>query len=76
MAMTAAEVKTQFTAELKALLDKWNAELEAEDHWTGYAECGQDVRMTVTIPSIYNEEIGERVRELTEIDLGRWLSGK
>lgn len=70
--MTKAEVKAQFMAELKALLHKWDADLDARDHYTGYAECGQDVRMTVTIPAVYDEE-HELMREWTEIDLGSWV---
>lgn len=34
-----------FTRELKALLTKYDVILEAHDHWTGYAECGQDIRI-------------------------------
>ena len=63
--------KEQFISELKALLAKWDAEIVAEDHFSGYAECGEDVRMTVTIPAIYDKESGEYIREWTEIDLGR-----
>ncbi len=64
----------QFISELKALLAKWDAEIVAEDHFIGYAECGEDVRMTVTIPSIYDKETGEWIREWTEIDLGRSIN--
>jgi hypothetical protein len=67
--MTMAEVEAAFRADLKALLLKWNAELSAEDHYPGYPECGEDVRMTVVVPAIY--EAGETVREWTNIDLGR-----
>lgn len=69
---TKEQVEQVFRVELQSLLDKYGAELEADDHWTGYAECGRDVRMTVTIPAIYNE--GETVREYTEIDLGQFVS--
>ena len=40
-------IKKQFIAELQALLDQYQADLEAKDHWQGYSECGEDVRMTV-----------------------------
>lgn len=66
---TKDQVTSEFKAELQALLDKWDAELSADDHYRGYPECGEDVRMTVTIPSIY--EGATHVREWTEIDLGR-----
>lgn len=69
---TKAEVEAAFRAELLALLRKYDAELEAKDHWQGYAECGSDVRMTVTIPAIWDEH-HEVQREWTEIDLGAWV---
>lgn len=37
----------RFLNDLQLLLEKHDATIEAEDHWMGYAECGQDVRMTV-----------------------------
>jgi hypothetical protein len=37
----------RFLYELRELLGRYNAELTAEDHWGGYAECGKDVRITV-----------------------------
>jgi hypothetical protein len=71
---TACEIEREFTAELKALLAKYGAELEAEDHWMGYAECGEDVRMTVTIESKWDEH-GEQQSEFVEIDLGTVVRG-
>ena len=49
-----------FMVELKALLRKHLATINANDHWTGYPECGRDVRMTV--------EFGDW--QAGEIDLG------
>lgn len=69
---TKEQIEQAFRAELQALLDKYGAELEARDHWTGYAECGEDVRMTVDIPGEWDKD-GEPVREWTEIDLGSHL---
>lgn len=66
---TKEQVAQAFKDELQALLDRYGAELEAKDHWQGYAECGEDVRMTVDIPGIWDKD-GEAVREYTEIDLG------
>lgn len=63
------QIEQAFRAELQALLDKYGAELDAKDHYQGYAECGEDVRMTVTIQGEWDKE-GEPVREYTEIDLG------
>lgn len=69
---TKQEIEQAFKAELQALLDKYGAELEAKDHYQGWAECGEDVRMTVDIPGIWDKD-GEPVREWTEIDLGSHL---
>lgn len=66
---TKDEVTRAFKADLQALLDKYGAELEAKDCWQGYPECGEDVRMAVTIPAIYDAD-GNCLREWTEIDLG------
>lgn len=69
---TKEQVEQAFRAELQALLDKYGAEIEAKDHYRGYAECGEDVRMTADVPAIWNKD-GEPVREWTEIDLGSHL---
>ena len=49
---TSQQVEIEFRAELAALLKKWDATLSAEDHYPGWPECGEDVRMTVSIPAI------------------------
>lgn len=67
--MKVEQIKRRFMTELQYLLDKWGAELEAKDHWEGYPECGEDVRMTVTVPAIYDAD-HNCLREFTEIDLG------
>lgn len=69
---TKQQVAQAFKTELQALLDRYGADLEAEDQWQGYAECGEDVRMTVNVPAIYDAD-HNCVREYTEIDLGRWM---
>lgn len=68
---TKEQVSLEFRQDLQALLAKYGAEteLEASDHWTGYAECGQDVRMVVYIPGLYDDN-HDCVREPTEVDLG------
>ena len=71
--MTSIEVEQQFRADLQILLDKYNAELEASDHYIGYAECGEDIRMTVSIPAVYDEN-HDIVSEWVEVDLGRWIN--
>lgn len=70
---TKQQIEQSFRAELQALLDRYGAEIEAKDHYRGYPECGEDVRMTVVIPGIWDED-GNPVREWTEIDLGEYLS--
>ena len=71
--MTKEIVTALFLSDLKALLKKYNAEITCADHYQGYPECGEDVRMTVDIPSIYNQ--GEVIREWTEIDLRHSVDG-
>jgi hypothetical protein len=71
--MTKEIVTALFLNDLKALLKKYNAEITCADHYQGYPECGEDVRMTVDIPSIYNQ--GEIIREWTEIDLRHRVDG-
>lgn len=66
----ATEVEKAFRTELAVLLDKYGAEIAAEDHYQGWAECGEDIRMTATIPSLYDKD-GTPVREYVAIDLGR-----
>ncbi len=67
---TKAETEKAFKEEFAALLKKYGAEITCENHWQGYAECGEDVRMTVTIPSTWDKD-GNAIREWTEINLGR-----
>lgn len=70
---TAEQTTKEFREDLQNLLNKYGAELEASDHWTGYSECGQDIRMIVTIEAIYDEN-NNCVQEWTEIDLGSWMT--
>jgi hypothetical protein len=69
--MTASEVQAAFTAELQALLDKWDAELFAFDYYI----YGEDIRMEITIPAILD---GKRQieREYTCFDIGNIMSAK
>lgn len=73
-------VTENFLKDFKELLNKYSvkgypAEISCEDHWRGYAECGEDVRMTVIIPGL-SDENGNIAREYTEIDLGRYFDSK
>jgi|JI10StandDraft_1071094.scaffolds.fasta_scaffold226106_2 hypothetical protein len=69
MGQSKEQIEAAFRTELQALLDKYGAELEAKDHYRGFPECGEDVRMTVDIPAIWNRD-GDLVREGAEINLG------
>ena len=66
---TSEQIEAEFRRELQALLDKYGADLEAKDHNQGWAECYEDVRMTVDIPAIYDCKVGY-IRPWVEIDLG------
>lgn len=65
---TQAEVTEQFTTELRALLARYNAEIEADDYPRG------KICITVTIPSVW---AGDNVeREFAEIRLGDYINAK
>jgi len=66
---TSEQVEEEFKSDLRDFLKKWGADIEASDHFTGYSECGEDIRVTVTLSGIYTTE-GECIREYAEIDLG------
>jgi hypothetical protein len=68
--MTKEEHELAFLNELSALLAKYGAELTAEDHYPGYPECGEDVRMEVTAYTKY-DSYGNEVRPALSVDLGR-----
>ena len=70
---TEEEITAEFTAELQALLNKYKATLSADDHYPGYAECGEDIRMTVEISSVYDAD-HNCVQEWTDINLGRHIT--
>jgi hypothetical protein len=69
MTQTSEQVAREFRLDLQALLDKYGAELEARDFWVLHSECGDDVRMEVTVPALYDSELN-CIREWTHIDLG------
>jgi hypothetical protein len=69
---TKEEIGGNFLSDLRSLLDKYNAEITAEDHYEGYPECGEDIRMTVYIPAIYDKN-GNTTQEFVEINLGKYI---
>lgn len=70
--ITARQLEAQFRLELQRLLTTYNAELEAKDYYDGYPECGGDVRMTVSIPAVFDSQ-NNCLREAAEIDLGSFV---
>ena len=70
-----AWTEAAFRSQLNALLKAFGAELSAKDHYQGYPECGEDIRMTVSIPAIYSKDTFELVMPGVEIDLGSWTNG-
>lgn len=74
---TSEQITKEFIAKLSNLLYNFHpsATLGAEDHYSGYPECGEDVRMTVFIPSIYDEE-GDCISDCAEINLGKYFEAE
>lgn len=68
-------ITAAFLKDFQAVLDKYKVELEAKDYWTGYAECGSDVRMTAMIDSVYDKD-GNCICPYIEINLGSYQYGK
>jgi len=66
---TKNEVRQEFLSKFQALLNEYDAEIEADDYYPGYPECGEDIRMVVTIPCLFKNN--ELVREGVEIQLGK-----
>ena len=71
---TKTQVKAEFLTDLNNLLLKYSAEISAEDHWQGYPECGEDIRIEIEIPGVWDND-GECVSEDCYIDLGRYITG-
>ena len=75
---TKEQVEAEFKAKLAALLDEyrvedptgfWTPRIEASDHYQGYPECGEDIRIIVSLPP-KRDSSGELIRDYAEIDLG------
>lgn len=65
---TKEEIAAEFVGRLKSLLSEYEAEIYAEDCFSGYAECGEDIRIKVNVPSLHDN--GVQTRSWMEIDLG------
>jgi hypothetical protein len=59
----------QFEKELKALLKKWNTEIELEDVGRGW---NYDYVMKCYIDAIYED--GDCIAEFTEVNLGSYIA--
>lgn len=70
---TKEQVEQEFRRDLQKLLNKYKAEINAEDHYRGYPECGEDIRIEVNIQSIYDEN-GECLQEYTYFDIGSYMT--
>ena len=70
---TAKEIEKSFKTEFIALLKKYNATFEVDDHYQGYAECGRDLRAEISIPAIYDGDNG-LINEYAIFDLGCYLN--
>ena len=44
-----------FLNELADLMERHNAEITADDEWTGYAECGTDIQIRLDIKKVYDD---------------------
>jgi hypothetical protein len=43
-----------FLSELADLMEKWGVEIYADDEYKGFAECGEDIQ--ISIESMYTQE--------------------
>jgi IS1 family transposase len=48
----------KFLEDLKALLEKYKLEITCDDHWKGYSECGEDLRITL---EFYDYSMGDNI---------------
>ena len=53
-----------FIEDFKNLLDKHGATISAKDHFQGYAECGEDIRITIDLSQGFN---------FAELDFGSYI---
>ncbi len=67
---TTAAVEATFRAELAALLAKWGAEIQVDDHGD---HNRRDLRCTVTIDGVYTDD-HETQRPFTQFDLGTYIT--
>ena len=66
------KIRTEFISDLKALLRKWDTEIEIEDY--DHSWSGHNSKMTVFIHAKHSDE-GDLISPCVEIDLGRYMTG-
>lgn len=67
---TSKELETAFKADFQALLDKYNAEFQVQNFWTGYPECGEDIQATIYINAEWDQDYNQLI-EFTEFNLDK-----
>ena len=67
------QAEQAFRKDLAELLKKHHATIETDDHHSGYAECGRDIRVEVNILASYDKD-GNTLREWAEFDIGLYVS--
>ena len=71
---TTLEIENEFRSDLNALLKKYDADIETSDHYIGYSECGEDIRVMVSIPVVYVDN--ECIQESADFNLGLYITGE
>jgi len=66
---TKEQLEKEFREDFQKLLNKYNAEVDVDDHWQGYAECGRDIKVMVSSDAIYDNDYN-CVQEAMDFDLG------
>lgn len=74
-----ADKRVDFLKDLFSLLEKYDVEIVSTDHWKGYPECGQDIRITAEFDDgethdiefdnyIYREKISNIIHDIKTLD--------
>lgn len=66
------DLEAEFRKDFQNLLDKYGAEIEVRDDYSGYPECGQELVMEVYIPAIWGENYGELIQKDYIFNLGTY----
>lgn len=66
---TAKDIESEFKRRFQELLNEFEADFEAADHFMGYSECGQDIQCRIQGYAHY-DSTGAVIREFFDFDLG------